>query len=452
MLRVALVFVVLFAAMCSPAAAQYDDNPAAVAVGANDFYVFARAGDGTVLARHLPGGDWQAVPGLIASSGPAAVAYDGTVQLFARGPGAGELWQATLQDGRWSAWVMLPGATTSAPSVGRVRGTNRLVLAARGINNEIKEREYDPRVQRWTDWQVLDRPETFAAAPAVGSYVDGGSFELFAPGTDGKLYLRYWDTTQNAWYPYWYNPPGTQPVAGASAVVSRSSGQFDLVVRGPDGILKHRYFSVQTSWTEWTVVDARPVESSAALTSDDPNRLTLFARAGDELLMKTWNLYPGATWGGWTSLGKIALPAPVDPGLPPAPADADGDGVLDAADRCASVAGAAMRAGCPKGLLADPSIRYRPVRRGIRVVAYYVKATTGSRVVVSCSRGCRRSVVTGRGSRTVRIKALNARTLKNGTKITVRASLAGRLTTTVVDRVSKGRRVEGRATCVPVGC
>jgi hypothetical protein len=441
MLRIALVLVVSFAVLCSPAAAQYDDHPAAVAVGAGEFYVFARAADGAILVRHLPGGDWQAVPGLVASSGPSAIAYDGTVQLFARGPGAGEIWQTTLQDGRWSAWVMLPGATTSAPSVGRIRGTDRLLLAARGSDNEIKQRQYDPRVQRWTDWAALDTDTRFAGAPTAFSYQEGGSHELFAPGTDGKLYLRYWDPAQNAWYPVWYNAPGTQPVVGAAAVTSRANGQFDLVVRGPDGILKHRYFSVQTSWTEWSVVDARAVDSSAALVSDHPNRLTLFARAGGELLTKTWNLFPGALWDGWTSLGPIALPVATKP------ADADGDGVLDAADRCASLAGAAARSGCPAGLLADPSIRYRPVRGGIRVLAYSVKATAGARVVVRCSRGCKRAVVTGRGSRAVRVKTLNGRRLRNGTRITVQASLSGRLTTTVVDRVSKGRRIEGRPAC-----
>jgi len=51
----------------------------------------------------------------------------------------------------------------------------------------------------------------------------------------------------------------------------------------------------------------------------------------------------------------------------------------------------------PSGLVNDPSIRYKMGRRGIRVLTYYVKATTGARVVVTCSRGCRRTVTKGRG-------------------------------------------------------
>ena len=234
--------------------------------------------------------------------------------------------------------------------------------------------------------------------------------------------------------------------------MSRANDQFDLVVRGPDGILKHRYFSAVSSWTDWTVVDARPVDSSAALATDDPTRLTLFARAGGELLMKTWNQYPGGTWGAWTSLGKIAVSPPVDPGPLP-PADADGDGVIDASDRCAVAAragarGRGARRGCSR------TRRSATARRaaGSACVAYYVKATTGARVVVTCSRGCKRTVVKGRGSKPVRIRRSEPADVEERHEDQVTVSLPGRLTTTVVDRVSRGRRVEGRARCVPVGC
>jgi hypothetical protein len=87
--------------------------------------------------------------------------------------------------------------------------------------------------------------------------------------------------------------------------------------------------------------------------------------------------------------------------------------------------------GCPSGLVNDPPIRYKIGRRGIRVIAYYVKATTGARVVVICSRGCRRTVTNGRGAHRV---------------------LSGRRLTTVVhDRVSHGRRIDGRARCTRPG-
>ena len=54
-------------------------------------------------------------------------------------------------------------------------------------------------------------------------------------------------------------------------------------------------------------------------------------------------------------------------------ADTDGDGVTDASDRCRTLKGSAARQGCPAGLLADPSIRYRVRQALIRVLAYYVR-------------------------------------------------------------------------------
>jgi hypothetical protein len=39
-----------------------------------------------------------------------------------------------------------------------------------------------------------------------------------------------------------------------------------------------------------------------------------------------------------------------------------------------------------QGLVNDPSIRYKMGRRGVRVLAYYAKATSGARVVVTCRR------------------------------------------------------------------
>jgi hypothetical protein len=124
-----------------------------------------------------------------------------------------------------------------------------------------------------------------------------------------------------------------------------------------------------------------------------------------------------------------------------------------ATDRCPGLAGPASRQGCPAGLLNDPSIRYQRLKNGIKVIAYYVKATTGARITVTCTKkACKRGTAKGKGSRPVRIKALNGRRLRNGTRITVTVAMPGRLTTTVRDRVTRGRRSEGRPRCAPVSC
>ena len=105
------------------------------------------------------------------------------------------------------------------------------------------------------------------------------------------------------------------------------------------------------------------------------------------------------------------------------------------------------------GLLADPSIAYRRVKGGIRVVGYYVIATTGARVdglVLARLQARAWSPVAGRSG--CGSPALNGRRLANGVKITVAVSAPGRLTTTVVDRITNGQRREGRPACAPVIC
>ena len=105
--------------------------------------------------------------------------------------------------------------------------------------------------------------------------------------------------------------------------------------------------------------------------------------------------------------------------------DTYGDGVVTG-DRCPTLKGPAARQGCPAGLLADPSTAYRPSGKGIRVLAYYVKATTGARVTVKCSKGCRQTSTKGKGAKRVRITRLNNRRLANDAKITITVSKPGR--------------------------
>jgi hypothetical protein len=148
-------------------------------------------------------------------------------------------------------------------------------------------------------------------------------------------------------------------------------------------------------------------------------------------------------WGVTVSRGLDLDPAQV--------LDGDHDGVSDAADQCASLAGPPLRLGCPTGVLADPSIRYLPTKTGIRVLNYWVQAAKGARIVVTCSKGCTRTVATGRGSRRVPIKGLKNRLLRKGARITITVSQPGRLTLQVVDTVGAGTRRKARPRCFVPG-
>ena len=143
-------------------------------------------------------------------------------------------------------------------------------------------------------------------------------------------------------------------------------------------------------------------------------------------------------------------PGPAPTGCPVAPVlavDGDADGVADSADRCPALKGSAERKGCPAGVRAETGVRYSPYAGGVRMLAYYVKAPKGARVVVTCSRGCGKTVTKGRGAKQVRIAGLRNRRLSNGTRITVTITLKGRLTTRFIDQIKGNRRHKGGARC-----
>ncbi|MDA0169793.1 hypothetical protein OJ998_11915 [Solirubrobacter taibaiensis] len=447
MRRLLVLSALLCAAMCvTPLAARadvVDDNPSVVATKEGNLHLFVRGSDGVILYRtmtNLAWGAWTAVAGLDATSGPSAVVVGTTVQLYARGPD-GAIWQNALVDGQWRGWVSMTGGFLSGPAAAQLFN-GAVQLFARGLDGQPYYRQTGAAT---SDWAGLGGGGT-AALAAFPIYNYGSTMEVLGRSDSGTLRRMVMNATPPAWEDLGGNFLGAPATLGAN---SGTSFHLDVLVRAYDNTLFHR----SDALGNWNRVDGTQLASSPTAAETGTGRGVVIARVGSELWTMTISGYNTTTpiYGAWSSLGVPTTAPPPPP--PPPPPDTDGDGVLDSADRCTSVGGPAIRSGCPKGLVADPSIRYRVVRGGIRVIAYYVKATKGARVTVTCSRGCRKSILRGRGStRVVRVNRLNGRRLKNGTKITTTVTLNNRLTTTVVDRVRRARRVEGRPVCKPVGC
>jgi hypothetical protein len=104
-------------------------------------------------------------------------------------------------------------------------------------------------------------------------------------------------------------------------------------------------------------------------------------------------------------------------------ADTDGDGVLDTVDKCDRLDGPQGNNGCPRHQNVNVTLRALPTAGGIEVDALTVTAKRGSRVVVSCSRGCRRQVK--RAHSTVTFPALSGAQLPAGARLEIRVTKAG---------------------------
>jgi len=100
-------------------------------------------------------------------------------------------------------------------------------------------------------------------------------------------------------------------------------------------------------------------------------------------------------------------------------ADRDGDGALDDADDCPTLAGT-RRNGCPIRLRAGTVLRARPIAGGIQILALSVKARRGSRVEVTCSRGCARQV--RRARRKVGFRNVRGKRFAAGTNLVIRVT------------------------------
>ncbi|MDA0139111.1 kelch repeat-containing protein [Solirubrobacter deserti] len=369
-----------------------------------------------------------------------------------QGSGTTEIYDPRTNAWTWAAATRNPFASSAAVALGGgfvlMTGTEDVSADEPGLLPSAQV--YDPVRDVWTATEVPDPRASYFSATRLA---DGRV--LIAGGLDARTYSPV--TTAEIWTPT--TTLATEPAVtfgdatvqvGVSGVVQLTNtgglplfiGDLTLGGAHPDD------FSANGDRCRGGIAPGATCALDVRFTPSQVGvraaTLTVSANtrgAGPVVLLGGRGVTP--------ALGPIVSPGPA-PGVPAT--DTDADGVVDSADLCPATKGATRRAGCPTGLLADPSIAYKRVKGGIEVVAYYVKATTDATVIVRCSKGCRPTTTKGRGARRVRVSRLNGKRLANGTKITVTVSLPGRLTTTVTDSIARGRRVEGRPRCVPVGC
>jgi hypothetical protein len=101
-------------------------------------------------------------------------------------------------------------------------------------------------------------------------------------------------------------------------------------------------------------------------------------------------------------------------------ADTDNDGVLDDADNCPRLHGGGRPSGCPKRLRPEVVLRASPTAGGIKVLALSVTTAKGSRVEVSCSRGCKTEVK--RAHSEVKFQKIRNNNLAAGSRIVIRVT------------------------------
>jgi hypothetical protein len=150
-----------------------------------------------------------------------------------------------------------------------------------------------------------------------------GRLDIFARGSDGYLWHRYWN--YGSWGG-WDKMPGPSIVGGPGAV-SWGSGRIDVVARTNDAnnSLTHWYWT-GSSWvartndanntlTHWYWNGTWGYDNLGGVNTSDPdiastgpNNLAIFAKGSDNAIwQKKWN---GSGWTGWTSMGGPVIGGP----------------------------------------------------------------------------------------------------------------------------------------------
>lgn len=98
----------------------------------------------------------------------------------------------------------------------------------------------------------------------------------------------------------------------APAAASWAPNRYDLIVRGHDGLIYHKYWNSGmgpvNGWSNWGSIGAPPAgaASSPTVTSPSPDILQVFVRGGDGRIWNNhWTYGQGSAPGGWSGWGAV---------------------------------------------------------------------------------------------------------------------------------------------------
>jgi hypothetical protein len=279
--------------------------------------------DSAYAMRHLelwngtassPQPQWVNLGGIFIST-PAAIAWDGRVDIFGIGLDRA-MYRKTLQNNAWSGeWERLGGAFTSEASAVSW-GPRRLDVFARGADFTLRHKSYaGSTVSNWENFGG-----SLASAPVALSW-GADRLDVFALANDGTLAHKWWDgILWNEWEYFGLQDPSKSFVS-VPAAASWGPGRIDVFLSGSDGAVYHLWLDADTVGGPESLdsvgTPMPPVFTPApSAISVAPGRLNLFAPInqvdgyGDSIapLMgnRTWD---GASWRGWDTFGQYGLPS-----------------------------------------------------------------------------------------------------------------------------------------------
>jgi hypothetical protein len=147
-------------------------------------------------------------------------------------------------------------------------------------------------------WYADNLGGSFTSNPDISSW-GPGRLDIFARGTDGKLWHKYWNYGS---YGPWESTPGPS-IEGGPGAVSWGNGRIDVVARSAEAGNPIAHWYWDGSWHNDSLGGS--FTSDPDISSWGPGRLDVFARGTDgKLWHKYWNY---GSWSGWESMGGPSI-------------------------------------------------------------------------------------------------------------------------------------------------
>jgi len=249
----------------------------------------------------------EIVAGVKVVGAPAITSQqDGSNNVFVRGSD-GKLWHRFRVGTSWSGWYDMGGALASSPSAASL-GSGSVIVVARMTNGKLGFRQYQGST--WSGWAYLNAPRAgLASAPALTAWA-GGRLDVFARGGNGRL---WWRSLQNYTAPNqdwaWsaWTDTGVSMLQDPAAV-SWGPQRIDVVYTMTGGNIGHFWYANGATGTDSSLGCCGSTTSSPSITSRATGQLNVVMRGSDNQL---WHRYwDGASWSGWAALGGILSSSP----------------------------------------------------------------------------------------------------------------------------------------------
>lgn len=241
---------------------------------------------------------------MISSPPTVETSGNGKINLFARGQDS-KLYEKWF-NGSWiDYWNNLGGDQVSS-TLGAVSwGNGHMDLFETRSDGGIRHKWYLPDGNGWRGWENLGKPAGVSKlSPPTVESSRNGQISLFARGSDGRLWERWYDNGQ--WNSSGWNNLGGDQVSSKPTAVSFGNGHMDLFETTSDGSIRHRWYVPDgKGWRYWDYLgkpNGTSLNSPAAVESSGYGKINLFVRGSDGRLWEKW--FADGHWNsGWNNLG-----------------------------------------------------------------------------------------------------------------------------------------------------